>query len=314
VIRGGAITHSKAYGIAGESKGAGETEGDAVALTSIFEGASMSKPLFGYFVMTFVDEGSLDLDRPLSDYFHDFAVGDDPRIKKITARMILSHQSGLPNWRSNEPNGELNFAFEPGEGFRYSGEGYQYLARALEAIAETDAVGLDALFQQRVAEPMGLTQTRFMPDAETLARKVAPYADGEWRETNTNYSEFGSAYSLHSNAGDFARALIGMGRGIGLSEESHAEFLKGQGVKFAKDDPSRPTGVADWALGFSIVEMPGRRVYMHGGNNYGWTSISALDPEALDGFVVFTNSDQENDFTLELSLFMLQMFGAPQAS
>ncbi|WP_289644215.1 serine hydrolase domain-containing protein [Maribacter aestuarii] len=66
---------------------------------TIFEGASLSKPLFAYFVMGFVEEGKLDLDRPLYEYLPYDDIANDERYKKITARMVLSHTTGLPNWR-----------------------------------------------------------------------------------------------------------------------------------------------------------------------------------------------------------------------
>ena len=95
---------------------------------TIFEGASMSKSVFATFVMKFVEEGKLDLDKPLFEYLSYPDIEYDDRYKKITARMVLSHRTGFPNWRENEKDKKLKIKFEPGTAYEYSGEGYQYLA------------------------------------------------------------------------------------------------------------------------------------------------------------------------------------------
>ena len=77
-----------------------------------FYAASLAKPLFGYIVMQLVDEGKIDLDKPLYTYlpkplpeydnYKDLA--DDDRYKLITARMCLDHTTGFPNWREGNPH------------------------------------------------------------------------------------------------------------------------------------------------------------------------------------------------------------------
>ena len=104
---------------------------------AIYEAASLSKPVLALGVLTLVQEGKLDLDRPLSTYLsHAYEHQDnpfrpgatdavsDPRFSKITARMVLSHTSGLPNWSHNGP---LTLQSDPGTKWSYSGEGYVYL-------------------------------------------------------------------------------------------------------------------------------------------------------------------------------------------
>ena len=120
---------------------------------TIFEGASMSKSIFAFFVMKYVEEGKLDLDKPLYEYLPYPDIEYDERYKKITARMVLSHRSGFPNWRENGKDKKLKIKFEPGTEYEYSGEGYQYLALVLKHIEKTDWTGLEASFQEKVAEP-----------------------------------------------------------------------------------------------------------------------------------------------------------------
>lgn len=63
---------------------------------------------------------------------YDPDIADNPYVKKLTTRIILSHQTGFPNWRGNNADGKLTFEFEPGTKYQYSGEGYEYLRKALE--------------------------------------------------------------------------------------------------------------------------------------------------------------------------------------
>jgi CubicO group peptidase (beta-lactamase class C family) len=78
--------------------------------------------VFAYAVLKLCEDGILSLDRPLTTYSTERLL-DDPRVDLITARRVLCHTTGLPNWRS----GPLSLAFTPGERWSYSGEGYWYL-------------------------------------------------------------------------------------------------------------------------------------------------------------------------------------------
>ena len=98
---------------------------------TLFGAASLSKTVFAYAVLKLVDVGKLDLDVPLSRYYPERIV-DDARLDRITARLVLSHRTGFPNWRPN--GGALRIFFTPGERFSYSGEGMVYLQKAVETI------------------------------------------------------------------------------------------------------------------------------------------------------------------------------------
>jgi len=95
VINDGKVVYHQTKGFANIS------EQIPVTAKTIFEGASISKSVFSFFVMTFVEEGILDLDKPLYTYMEYPDIAHDDRYKKITARMALSHRSGFPNWREH---------------------------------------------------------------------------------------------------------------------------------------------------------------------------------------------------------------------
>ncbi len=96
---------------------------------TIFEAASLSKPVFAYGVLRLVEKGKLDLDTPLVKYLPKPYVQNDERAGLITAWMVLTHTTGFPNWRNNQA---LKTHFNPGERFSYSGEGFVYLQKVVE--------------------------------------------------------------------------------------------------------------------------------------------------------------------------------------
>src|SRR5205085_228501 len=104
---------------------------EPVNTETIFEAASLSKPVSAYAALKLCDKGLLKLDEPLSNYLPEPYIADDPRIKLVTMRHVLTHTPGFPNWRRNAT---LNFINNPGEKFSYSGEGFVYLQAVVEHI------------------------------------------------------------------------------------------------------------------------------------------------------------------------------------
>src|SRR5437868_7849059 len=103
----------------------------AVDQNTVFEAASLTKATVAYAALKLVDQGKLDLDVPLAKYLPAPYV-EDERAAAITARNVLSHTTGFPNWR---PDGKPLVTFFPaGERFSYSGEGFVYLGLVMERI------------------------------------------------------------------------------------------------------------------------------------------------------------------------------------
>ena len=128
----------------------GGTRGDgrgSVHDDTVFAAASLTKPVFASGVMALVDAGQLDLDRPLSDYTAPDVAGDD-RAASITARMVLSHTTGFPNWRQDGP---LFLRWSPGTRWGYSGEGYAYLHQVVEHLARTQPRSVPGRCRARAA-------------------------------------------------------------------------------------------------------------------------------------------------------------------
>jgi CubicO group peptidase (beta-lactamase class C family) len=124
---------------------------------TIFNVASLTKPVVAILALKLVTEGRWSLDEPLSKYFVDPDLSNDPRNTKLTTRLVLTHETGLPNWRGNEPSNKLSFAFDPGIDVKYSGEGFQYLREALE---HKFGQPLEKLSDPFVFKPFHMTDTR----------------------------------------------------------------------------------------------------------------------------------------------------------
>jgi CubicO group peptidase (beta-lactamase class C family) len=132
----------------------GYAKANAVLATpnTLFEAASLSKVVLAVAVHDMVREGLIDLDRPVAEHV---AFTDDPATRSITPRHLLSHSSGLPNWR-DEAGEPLTAAFPPGTRFRYSGEGFVLLGRLVEAVTAQTAA---QVVETRVLRPAGMSRS-----------------------------------------------------------------------------------------------------------------------------------------------------------
>ena len=163
VIRDGKIVETKGVGVRDISTGA------PVDQNTIFEAASLSKPVFAYAVLQLVDAGALSLDAPLAKYVPDY-VKDDPRAALITVRNILDHTSGLPNWRSK--SNPLKTYFQPGERFSYSGEGYVWLQRVVEAVT---GESINDVMTRLVFDPLEMHQSSYVWRADFETNYARPH-------------------------------------------------------------------------------------------------------------------------------------------
>ncbi len=290
-----------------QTKGYADIENKKIVTKkTIFEGASISKSVFAYFVMKFVEEGKLDLDKPLYQYMAYPDIAYDERYKEITARMVLSHRTGFPNWREDEKDGLLKLKFDPGTDYSYSGEGYQYLALVLRHIEHTDWNGLEAVFQEKVARPLEMKHTVFIENEYTEKHKAAAYVpEGRVDVANDYWSKkskgiFSAPASIHSESIDFSKWMIAVMNKEGLSKESFNELFSPHSLVDETDFYN-----IYYTLGFSTPEIPLTDIYLHGGNNIGFTSWFALDSNKKWGYVLFTNSEFGEQLGEELLFYLL---------
>jgi len=119
---------------------------------TLYNVTSLTKPVTAEIVMRLVEAGRLSLDAPLADYHVEKDVADDPRVAALTARVVMRHRTGFPNWRY-ETEGTLRFLRDPDTETGYSGEGYEWMMLAAEKAAGQD---WEQLADTLLFEPAGM--------------------------------------------------------------------------------------------------------------------------------------------------------------
>ena len=270
---------------------------------TIMYGASLTKLAFTFMVMQLVDDGKLHLDRSIAEYLpkplpeHAFyaALKDDPRWRKWTPRILLSHRSGLANFAFLEPDEKMRIHFEPGSRYAYSGEGIQVLQFVLET-----GLGIDvgSEMQRRVFDRFGMTRTSMTWRAD-FADNVADGYGLESFETHDRRSRPRAAGSMDTTIGDIAKLFAGLVRGEGLSDRSRAEMVEPQlAIDSARQfptlvtEPSPRMKAIKLSAGLGLITFEGRfgRGFFKGGHN-DTTGNQAFCVEKSRRCVVFLAND-----------------------
>ena len=227
VIDDGRVVYVNAWGRRNVKKGL------PLERDTVMYGASITKFVFAYMVMQLVDEGRLDLDRPIREYLpkplpeyeYYASLKDDPRWEKLTLRRLFNHSSGFHNFAFMEPDQKLRIHFEPGGRYSYSGDGVILAQRVLEW-----GLGLDveAEMKRRVWDRFGMTRTSLQWRPEWNANLADGYgADGSF-EPHDERSRPRAAGSMDTTIEDLAKFYAGFMRGEGLSAKARAEMIRGQ--------------------------------------------------------------------------------------
>ena len=273
IIQKNKIVYSKPFGVADANT---ETQVDD---KTMFEACSMSKPVFALLVLKLVEQGKLDLDKPLYSYLpENFICEDDEYSKQITARMILSHTSGMPNWRKGdeERNAPIPIYFKPGTRFNYSGEGIYYLQRVVEKITNQS---LEDYAKENLFDKLGLTSTSFVwKDNYDKQIATGHNAEGKCNERK-KYIHSNAAYTLYTTADEYAKLIIEILKppnqiDYSLSKSMINEMLSHQvrvDTRDVIDRPGRNYGLFTFrGLGWAIDStITGDVVYHSGANQTG---------------------------------------------
>jgi CubicO group peptidase (beta-lactamase class C family) len=221
VIDAGQVVHIAAYG---KRNAAGEP----LQADTVMYGASLTKAVFAYWVMQLVEDGQLDLERPLASYldrplpeYSGFLtsyswqhLAGDNRWRRLTARMLLTHSSGFANFAFLEPDRRLRMHFDPGTRYAYSGEGLILLQFVLER-----GLGLDvgAEMQRRMFDRLGMTRTAMKWRADFRPNLADGWtADGK-TQPHDERSKVRAAGSMDTTIADMAKMAAGYINGVGLS-------------------------------------------------------------------------------------------------
>ena len=284
--------------------------GPPVTPGTLFPAASLSKPVFAWGVQNLVKKGKLDLNRPLQDYVD---LGLEGTARKITALHVLTHSTGLTNWRF-QPNAPLASAFEPGTKWQYSGEGFVLLQRVVEKIV---AQPIAEYMRTAVLEPLQMKQSTFAwtPDLLTISaaghdrqgalleRSLAFYERRNYETLQKNnlnpasatYEQIAAAYqqnkqpllpvalspnvagSLQTTIGDYAVFLVHVLKAMLKSDDFKARVEVNRDIA--------------WAPGWGVDRSTKTPSLFHWGDGPGFKNFCCIQPAKQSALVFFTNGD-----------------------
>ncbi len=261
---------------------------DIVTVNTIFEGASLAKTLFAYAVLKFFKKENLSIDEPLVNYYpHPYSEwkfsSDNPSLKLITLRHILSHTSGFSNWDNVEGPHAGKLKFIPGERFSYSGEGFIYLQRVLEYLSG-DA--LSYYMQKNIFIPFNMPNSSYIW-LNTFSKNISDGHGSRNIGLDTHWSEGFSAYSLYSTPRDLANFLIEI-----MSADEGDEFRLNQSeVRDMLSPQVKITSFCSWGLGWGIEHASQGDYFWQWGDagNYQCYLLGSIKQHW--GFIVMTNSE-----------------------
>lgn len=293
IIKNRAIAWSKSFGVTDARAG------DPVTNNTMFEACSMSKPVFAYIAMKQVEEGKLKLDEPVWTIFDDPAFQGQEWRKMITPRMLLTHTSGLPNWRpgDDEENGYLPIEFEPGTRFQYSGEGMYLLQKVVEKITGST---LDKIASETIFRQFSMNNSSFVWAPEYESRIASGHDTSGNFIRKTKYSRANAGYTLYCSAEDYARFLLDVLSPIrpgdaSLAAETIDTMLARQVESPSREPQKRPgtrNGIKTFrSLGWAIDQTAAGDIHYHSGSNgSGFKCYHQFDRATGSGIVIMTNS------------------------
>jgi CubicO group peptidase (beta-lactamase class C family) len=273
IIENGKLQQIKVFGK--------RSTGNAAPYNTIFNVASLTKPVTALVALKLVSSGKWSLDEPLTKYWTDPDIATDPRAKLLTTRLVLSHQTGLPNWRWNNADKKLKFEFDPGTKYQYSGEGFEYLRRAME---KKFGKSLQQLAGEQIFTPLKLKDTRYTwSEAVDTARLAIGYdVNGKAYDIVKNKTA-NAADDLMTSIEDYGTFLLSVLNGSGLSSTVFKEMITPQ----VASEKGKHFG-----LGFEIYDLGnGNYALSHGGSDDGVRTIVFLLPKTQKGLLIFTNGD-----------------------
>ena len=317
VFGSGKILWAKAYGSA-----------DADAMTpatdaTLFQAASISKPVSALAALKKVEQGKLSLDRNINEYLKSWKLPENDLTRKtpVTLGELLSHSAGVtvhgfPGYAAgravptlaqvldgaapaNTPAIRVDIA--PGKEFRYSGGGYTIVQQAL---IDVSGKPYPELMDETVLKPLGMTQSTYeQPLPPERLRSAAAGHDAQGRpipgKRNT-YPEMAAA-GLWTTPSDLARFALGVERayegkpGSVLSKEMAAKML---------------TPVyGDYALGLGIEKRGAASYFSHGGSNEGFRCQMVAHRDKGYGAVIMTNADGGNEIIPEILRAIAAAYG-----
>lgn len=320
VFDSGRIVWARGYGVGDRDRGT------VVDTATLFQAASISKPVTSVGMFRLVEQGRISLDEDVNAQLRSWTVPDNrfTQVEKVTPRRIVTHMSGLNvhgflGYRSDEAlptlqqvlNGEppansppVRIDTTPGAREVYSGGGFLVLQLLMQ---EVSGQSFDSLLADLVLKPAGMRRSTFAQPlpAQLMDRAATGYdADGAPIAGRFHvYPELAAA-GLWSTPSDLARFMLAVGRSYrgepgGLLRQTSARTML----------TAVPGGSGQ---GFGLSGEGGAFRYRHSGGNAGFTCYAVAFSGIGRGMIVMTNSDAGSQLIRELTRAVAREYGWPR--
>ncbi len=311
VINDNKIVYTKAYGYKNKEKN------ELIDTSTVLYAASLSKAVFAYIAMQLIQEGVIDLYKPIWAYLNKPLplyesynnLTDDERWKFITVRDCLRHTTGFPNWRWLNPKGnnELEILFDPGERYAYSGEGIALLQLAIE---EETHKSLEELARERVFKPLGMTRTSYVWQTSFENNFAVGYnTNGEMVKLKKRKTP-GAAGSMETTIADYSRFIEAVMQGKGLADSVKRLMLFPQiPIKTKHQFPSLNTDTSEYpyknidlsyGLGWGVFKCPYGKAFFKEGHDDGWAHYNINFPDKKISLIIMSNSSNAEGIFKEI--------------
>jgi len=304
LIREGEVVYIHGFGVRDVSTGV------PVTPATLFHTASVSKPFVATAVMQLVADGRIRLDTPIAEVLPAF-LPQDPRASSITVAQVLSHTSGLPDYKmgrviqeyyahpSADPEALQAFVrglsgiqllSDPGHSFHYSNLGYNILGALIETVSGDP---FEVYMSEHVLRPAGMARATFALPGEDQPDRAMPYVRRHGRLTRSAIYPYHRAQApngtLHASAEELARWLCVM-LDRGVTPDGGA--LLPRQVLEEMWIPQRKIGFGKRVgFGWFILQVGSRRLVSHSGGDVGYTAAIQFAPERGFGWVILANRE-----------------------
>jgi CubicO group peptidase (beta-lactamase class C family) len=311
VIRDFRIHWAKGYGIADVATGAPVDTG------TVFQAASISKPVAAMAVVRAVQDGLFTLDTDINTILTSWKLdgGEFTRDRRVTPRMLTSHTSGLGDgfgFPGYDPADSLPTVVQVLGGHRHSNVGVLFMERPPMSLMEYSGGGV-TLMQQALGDarkrpfadimhddvlrPIGMTRSTFeQPLPASFDRNAARAHSRQGKAMGAKWHVYPeqAAAGLWTTPSDLASFAIEVQRSAsGQSNRVLSRTLVQEMLS--------PVGVGDYAVGFAITKMGQGWYFAHGGANWGFRGTLVAHKVKGYGLVIMTNADQGGPVASELS-------------
>jgi CubicO group peptidase (beta-lactamase class C family) len=282
IVHDGSVVWDGTFGVKST-----ETE-EPVSRETLFEAASLTKPLFAYAVMRLVEEGVLNLDMPLVQYLPqetietflthplDRAGFRREWFERVTGRQVLSHSSGLPHGEPIDPHYPL--FFEPGARFKYSAAGYFLLQRTVEHLTSKP---LEQIAREYVFDPLGMTHSSIIWQDDFETATAHGHGLLGTPEPFRKYRRAHAAASMYTTSVDYARFVGAVLNGEGLKRDAIASMLTPQ-IEIDEHNT--------WSLGFGVQRDGNGDAFWQWGDYGIFRNFAIAYKQPKIGVVYLTNS------------------------